>query len=204
MTDNSARGVKDLVNRLELHLHVEEREFCKVLQITPEITDEALDKLFLSDTFDRFKLLKHLSVTNIKIPDVSSKRATHTTFDQEDLQDFYLKQVEQATKRVKNYLEVLTNQIVKIVEKESDSFMDVASKLDGFRQILTDLKDSHTDFHQNFVSEKAKTDQVYGYLLEKQAVLQEMINERNELKMLVELQNLFNQVHDRVNLALGE
>ena len=35
--------------------------------------------------------------------------------------------------------------------------MDVASKLDGFRQILSDLKDSHTDFHLNFVNEKAKT-----------------------------------------------
>ena len=45
----------------------------------------------------------------------------------------YLKQVETATGRLRQYLEVLTNQIVKIVEKESDSFMDVASKLDGFR-----------------------------------------------------------------------
>ena len=77
-----------------------------------------------------------------------------------------MKQVESATGRLRQYLEVLTNQIVKIVEKESDSFMDVASKLDGFRQILTDLKDSHTDFHVNFVSEKAKTQQVYAYLLE--------------------------------------
>jgi len=43
------------------------------------------------------------------------------------------------------------------VEKESDSFMDVAAKLDGFRQILSDLKESHSDFHANFVNEKAKT-----------------------------------------------
>ena len=43
------------------------------------------------------------------------------------------------------------------MEKESDSFMDVAAKLDGFRQILSDLKESHSDFHANFVNEKAKT-----------------------------------------------
>ena len=82
-----------------------------------------------------------------------------------------MRQVEAATGRLRQYLEVLTNQIVKIVEKESDSFMDVASKLDGFRQILSDLKDSHTDFHGNFVSEKAKTQQVYAYLLEQHAML---------------------------------
>lgn len=65
--------------------------------------------------------------------------------------------------------------------------MDVASKLDGFRQILGDLKDSHSDFHSNFVSEKAKTQQVYGYLLEQHSILQEMVKERTELTTLVEL-----------------
>lgn len=95
MVDKNTRGgVKDLVDRLESHLHAEEREFWKVLQITPEITDEALDKLFLSDNFDRCKLLKHLSVTNIKGPDASHKRSTNAASDQEDLQDIYLKQVE--------------------------------------------------------------------------------------------------------------
>ena len=72
--------------------------------------------------------------------------------------------------------------------------MDVASKLDGFRQILTDLKDSHTDFHSNFVSEKAKTQQVYGYLLEQHAILQDMIKERTELATLVEMQSLYDQL----------
>ena len=60
--------------------------------------------------------------------------------------------------RLRSYLEVLKEQIVSIVETESEGFLDVASKLDGFRQILTDLKDSHSDFHANFVAEKSKTD----------------------------------------------
>ena len=76
--------------------------------------------------------------------------------------------------------------------------MDVASKLDGFRQILTDLKDSHNDFHMNFVNEKSKTDKVYGYLVEQYTQLQAMIEERKELAELVELQELYSEVQDRV------
>lgn len=131
-----------------------------------------------------------LSVTNLKLEteEASPKRdAPDNSLDGGDLQEVYLKQVEESTVHLKNYLEVLTNQIVKIVEKESDSFMDVASKLDGFRQILTDLKESHTDFHSNFVSERAKTERVYSYLLEQHASLQQMIEEREELATLVEI-----------------
>ena len=82
--------------------------------------------------------------------------------------------------------------------------MDVASKLDGFRQILSDLKDSHTDFHANFVSEKAKTQQVYGYLLEQHAMLQTMLQERNELASLVELQGLFTELETYVDQASSD
>ena len=121
------------------------------MKIVPSISDDDLDILFLSSGFDKAEILTLLSTTN---------------HDSSPLQDTHLKQIETAIARLKKYLEVLTNQIVKIVEKESDSFMDVASKLDGFRQILTDLKDSHNDFHMNFVNEKGKTDKVYGYLVE--------------------------------------
>ena len=55
---------------------------------------------------------------------------------------------------------------MKIVETEQEGFLEVAAKLDGFKLILSDLKDSVKDFHDNFKSEKAKVDQVYGYLHE--------------------------------------
>ena len=126
----------------------------------------------MRDDFDRCKMLKQLSITNLVETKTSGKQQNEGS---DDTQDSQLRMVEKATVRTKQYLETLTNQIVKIVEKESDSFMDVASKLDGFRQILSDLKDSHTDFHASFVSEKAKTEQVYGYLLEQHALLQDMI-----------------------------
>ena len=63
-------------------------------------------------------------------------------------------------------MDQLREQIVVIVEKDSDGFLQVASKLEGFKQVLTGLKQSHTDFFTNFESEKTKTDQVYNYILE--------------------------------------
>ena len=92
---------------------------------------------------------------------------------------------------------MLKEQIVSIVETESEGFLDVASKLDGFRQILTDLKNSHCDFHANFSAEKAKTDQVYGYLLEQYVSLQAMLHERKELIELVKLQSIYDEVQSR-------
>jgi len=40
---------------------------------------------------------------------------------------------------------------VRIVETESEGFLQVAAKLDGFKQILNDLKTSLGDFHNNFI-----------------------------------------------------
>ena len=48
------------------------------------------------------------------------------------------------------------------------------------------------------MSEKAKTQQVYGYLLEQHAILQDMIKERTELATLVEMQSLYDQLQARV------
>ena len=63
--EDGGSSVRDLVDRLESHLHADEREFLQSLQITPEKTDDELDALFLEDTFDRCKLLKLLSVTKL-------------------------------------------------------------------------------------------------------------------------------------------
>ena len=57
VNDGNGR-VRDLVDLLENHLHADEREFAKSIQITPDITDEALDALFLDESFDRCKLLR--------------------------------------------------------------------------------------------------------------------------------------------------
>ena len=105
----------------------------------------------MEDGFNKSALLQQLSVTN---------------FDDSEMQEQFLRQVESATVRPRSYLDVLKEQIVSVVETQSEGFLDVASKLDGFKQILTDLKDSHSDFHANFIAEKAKTDQVYNYLVE--------------------------------------
>jgi|688.fasta_scaffold600999_1 hypothetical protein len=55
-------------------------------------------------------------------------------------------------------MDQLREKIVVIVEKESDGFLQVASKLEGFKHVLTGLKQSHTDFFSNFESEKTKTE----------------------------------------------
>jgi len=39
---------------------------------------------------------------------------------------------------------------VKIVESESDEFLTVASKLEGFKTMLKDLKDSMSDLKTRF------------------------------------------------------
>jgi len=44
-------------------------------------------------------------------------------------------------------LEQLNEHIIKIVESESDEFLMVATKLESFKDILGDLKDSMKEFH---------------------------------------------------------
>ena len=108
--------VLELVDRLEEHLYADEREFTRLLRISEDKTDEELDQLFLmadsgnmnDDTFNRCHVLRQLSVTNL-IQDVKGKNEDDST---EDAQDSYLKQLEKAKSRLKEYLETLTNQIV--------------------------------------------------------------------------------------------
>jgi hypothetical protein len=65
---------------------------------------------------------------------------------------------------LKAYLESLNDHIVKIVESESDEFLTVAQKLESFKSILRDLKDSMSDFKSRFSSQKESTWQVLGYM----------------------------------------
>ena len=93
-------SVRDLVDRLESHLYADEREFSRALQITSDISDDALDELFLGDTFDRTQILKQFSVTNL--PFKTNGDVTQTNPGQSDeaaegiqvQQDTYLRQVE--------------------------------------------------------------------------------------------------------------
>ena len=43
---------------------------------------------------------------------------------------------------------------MKIVETESDEFLSISSKLEGFKTVLNDLKDSIKSFHNSYHSEK--------------------------------------------------
>ena len=54
--------------------------------------------------------------------------------------------------RLKTYLESLNDHIVKIVESESDEFLTVAQKLEAFKTMLRDLKDSVGDFKTRFTA----------------------------------------------------
>lgn len=45
---------------------------------------------------------------------------------------------------------MLKDQIIRIVEAESDEFIQVSSKLEGFNLVLSDLKESIKDFHHIF------------------------------------------------------
>ena len=72
--------------------------------------------------------------------------------------------LEEATKRLKQYLDVLKDHIIKIVETESDEFLSVSNKLEGFKSVLNDLKDSIRDFNVIFQDEKQQTSQVFTYL----------------------------------------
>ena len=58
--------------------------------------------------------------------------------------------VEQAAARLKAYISGLNEQIVRIVESESDEFLTVAAKLEAFKAILAELKAALTDFHGDF------------------------------------------------------
>jgi hypothetical protein len=50
---------------------------------------------------------------------------------------------------------MLKDHIIKIVETESNEFLKVAAKLDGFKMHLIDLKESIKDFQKLFSNEKA-------------------------------------------------
>ena len=49
---------------------------------------------------------------------------------------------------------MLKDHIIKIVETESDEFLSVSNKLEGFKSVLSDLKDSIRDFNVIFQDEK--------------------------------------------------
>ena len=95
VANNGDGRVRDLVDLLENHLHADEREFAKSIQITPDITDEALDAMFLDESFDRCKLLRQLSVTNLATANASKAIVTKVKLSNEDevedMQDIYLR-----------------------------------------------------------------------------------------------------------------
>jgi hypothetical protein len=66
--------------------------------------------------------------------------------------------LEAAQHRLRTYLDTLREQIVAIVETESEGFLRVAAKLDGFKQLLSDMKQAAVGFNENFNAERLKTE----------------------------------------------
>ena len=85
-----------------------------------------------------------------------------------------------------------------IVETESEGFLRVAAKLDGFKQLLQDMKQAAVDFSDSFAHERHNTEQLYAYLLEEYVELREMVSERARLAHLVRIQEMYAEVQDRV------
>ena len=92
-------SVRELVDRLESHLHANEREFARALQISEQSTDDDIDGLLLNETYDRCKVLKQLSVTNLGVS--GSDSPSPVSSSNRELQDIYLKQLEGATARIR-------------------------------------------------------------------------------------------------------
>ena len=115
-------SVKQLLSNLDNNLRSSELDFVKTLKITNESTNSDLDQLFLEKGFSKMNLLtsatQTLSVTN---------------YDDNEEQNALLTRLEQAQVRLRDYLDTLREQIVAIVEVESEGFLRVAARLDGFK-----------------------------------------------------------------------
>ena len=99
---------------------------------------------------------------------------------------------------MKVYIEQLNDHIVHIVESESDEFLAVASKLESFKVILSDLKSAMKEFHKNFASEKERAEEVFLYLTSQYAELKAMVDEKKKLAYLVRLQEMYSEVELKV------
>lgn len=76
---------------------------------------------------------------------------------------------------------------MKIVESESDEFLNVASKLEHLQTYLTTLKQSFKDFHTSFALEKTRTKDMLDYMGKQWEELSENIKEKQELENLVKV-----------------
>ncbi len=55
-------------------------------------------------------------------------------------------------KRLKQYVDSIKDQIVAIVDQESEEFLEVAAKIDGFKSILDVLKESMDSCHSYYLN----------------------------------------------------
>eukprot|EP00347_Sterkiella_histriomuscorum_P008964 403343057 len=178
------RDIKQLVSQLESHIYQIELALKRQLKVSTESADAELDDLFLQKTFD----IKTL-VTNIPIlrtfsckDTISQKSTTQGNQDQEQIENQLL---DQASKRLKLYLEALNEHIIKIVESESDEFLSVASKLENFKDVLGDLKDSVKEYYQIFKTEKGDAIETFSFLQQQYSELESVVNERDQLERLI-------------------
>ena len=125
--------IKSLVSQLESHLNSSQSTLLSTLRISSTSPDESLDDLFLAPTFTPKQL-----ITNIP-----ALRGNPLTRDTESLET---KCLSQASIRLRAYIEGLNTHIVKIIESESDEFLQVVAHLEGFKVALNDLKEDVRGF----------------------------------------------------------
>ena len=70
----------------------------------------------------------------------------------------------------------------------------VATKLESFKDILGDLKDSMKEFHQAFKQEKDQTQDVFTFIQLQYEELNIIIHEKEKLEKLVLIQEQFNEL----------
>ncbi|CDW83466.1 ldlcp-related protein [Stylonychia lemnae] len=180
--------IKQLVSQLESHLNHVELSIKKQIKVHSKSTDAELDDLFLSEDFN-----KHLLINNIQI-----LKQFNAKLSSNDLENIENQCFDQATNRLKTYLELLNEHIIKIIESESDEFLQVAAKLESFKDILGDLKDSVKDFHSAFKNEKTQTQDIFAYMQQQYEELNIIIYEKEKLQNLVNIQEQFCQMEQLI------
>ena len=163
------------MSQLESHLNSSEVNLKSIVKITTDSSETELDDLFLSNDFSKLNLLSGISILRPKT-EIKGQQSQQTLEN---------KCFEEATKRLKFYMEALNEHIIRIIESESEEFLQVSGKLERLKDMMAHLKESVRDFHKVFQHEKDQTSQVFTYLGQQYKELVTLIREKEDLEQLV-------------------
>lgn len=113
------------------------------MKVTSESSEAELDDLFLSNDYSKNTLINGISIIKQK-QDQSQIILENKCFDE-------------ATKRLKLYVESLNEHIIQIIESESEEFLQVSGKLERLKDMMGHLRESVREFHKVFQNEKEQT-----------------------------------------------